>query len=105
MSKKNDFSMDYDALKKLAEEVCQMQEDFEKMRKQLGELADSLDGQWQGKAQAEFSSAYKKLQPKLTTISEVLSDYATEITNAANGEKELESFNKTLFKPIDYLSF
>ena len=101
----DNFSMDYSAMGNLAKEVTAMNEDFRDMITNLATLVDSLDGQWQGKAQVEFAAAYSKLKPKLDTISEVLQNYATEINNAATGEQDLESLNKTLFNPVSYPSF
>ena len=105
MSTADIFSMDYSAMGNLAKEVTTMNKDFRDMITNLATLVDSLDGQWQGKAQVEFATAYSKLKPKLDTISEVLQNYATEINNAATSEQDLESSNKTLFNPISYPSF
>ena len=99
------FSMDYSAMGNLAKEVTAMNKDFQDMITNLATLVDSLDGQWQGKAQVEFAAAYSKLKPKLDTISEVLQNYATEINNAASSEQDVESLNKTLFNPVSYPSF
>lgn len=105
MSTAEVFSMDYSAMGELAKEVTVMNKDFQEMITNLTSLVESLDGQWQGKAQVEFAAAYSKLKPKLDTISEVLQNYATEINNAANSEQDVESFNKTLFNPVSYPSF
>ena len=94
------FSMDYSAMGNLAKEVTVMNKEFQDMITNLATLVESLDGQWQGKAQVEFAAAYSKLKPKLDTISEVLQDYATEINNAVISEQDLESSNKTLYKPV-----
>ena len=99
------FSMDYSAMGNLAKEVTAMNKDFQDMITNLATLVDSLDGQWQGKAQVEFAAAYSKLKPKLDTISEVLQNYATEINNAASSEQDVESLNKTLFNPVRYPLF
>ena len=101
----DNFSMDYSAMGNLAKEVTAMNKDFQDMITNLATLVDSLDGQWQGKAQVEFAAAYSKLKPKLDTISEVLQNYATEINNAASSEQDVESLNKTLFTPVSYPSF
>ena len=101
----DNFSMDYSAMGNLAKEVTAMNKDFQDMITNLATLVDSLDGQWQGKAQVEFAAAYSKLKPKLDTISEVLQNYATEINNAATSEQDVESLNKTLFNPVSYPSF
>lgn len=101
----DNFSMDYSAMGNLAKEVTAMNKDFQDMITNLATLVDSLDGQWQGKAQVEFAAAYSKLKPKLDTISEVLQNYATEINNAASSEQDVESLNKTLFNPVSYPSF
>lgn len=101
----DNFSMDYSAMGNLAKEVTAMNKDFQDMITNLATLVDSLDGQWQGKAQVEFAAAYSKLKPKLDTISEVLQNYATEIKNAASSEQDVESLNKTLFNPVSYPSF
>ena len=105
MSTADIFSMDYSAMGNLAKEVTTMNKDFRDMITNLATLVDSLDGQWQGKAQVEFATAYSKLKPKLDTISEVLQNYATEINNAACSEQDVESLNKTLFNPVSYPSF
>lgn len=105
MSEKTDFSMEYTALKELAESVTEMNTDFQEMIKKLSTLVETLDGQWQGKAQVEFAAAYEKLAPKLETISEVLDKYAIEINNAVTGEQDVESSNKNLYKPISYPTF
>ena len=99
------FSMDYSAMGNLAKEVTVMNKEFQDMITNLATLVESLDGQWQGKAQVEFAAAYSKLKPKLETISEVLQNYATEINNAATSEQDVESLNKTLFNPVSYPSF
>lgn len=99
------FSMDYSAMGNLAKEVTVMNKEFQDMITNLATLVESLDGQWQGKAQVEFAAAYSKLKPKLDTISEVLQNYATEINNAASSEQDVESLNKTLFNPVSYPSF
>ena len=99
------FSMDYSAMGNLAKEVTAMNKDFQDMIEGLATLVESLDGQWQGKAQVEFAAAYSKLKPKLDTISEVLQNYATEINNAASSEQDVESLNKTLFNPVSYPTF
>jgi len=99
------FSMDYSAMGNLAKEVTVMNKEFQDMITNLATLVESLDGQWQGKAQVEFAAAYSKLKPKLDTISEVLQNYATEINNAATSEQDVESLNKTLFNPVSYPSF
>ena len=101
----DNFSMDYSAMGNLAKEVKAMNKDFQDMITNLATLVDSLDGQWQGKAQVEFAAAYSKLKPKLDTISEVLQNYATEINNAASSEQDVESLNKTLFNPVSYPLF
>ena len=101
----DNFSMDYSAMGNLAKEVTAMNKDFQDMITNLATLVESLDGQWQGKAQVEFAAAYSKLKPKLDTISEVLQNYATEINNAASSEQDVESLNKTLFNPVSYPSF
>ena len=105
MSTADIFSMDYSAMGNLAKEVTTMNKEFQDMIINLATLVDSLDGQWQGKAQVEFAAAYSKLKPKLDTISEVLQNYATEINNAATSEQGVESLNKTLFNPVSYPSF
>ncbi len=102
MSTTDITSMDYSAMSELAKEVRTMNDDFQEMIKNLDSLVESLDGQWQGKAQVEFATAYSKLKPKLQTISETLQNYATEIENATSNEKDLEDFNKKLFNPITY---
>jgi len=96
------FSMDYSAMGNLAKEVTAMNKEFQDMITNLATLVESLDGQWQGKAQVEFAAASSNINPKLETISNVLQSYATEINNAATGEQDLESFNKTLFHPISH---
>lgn len=101
----DNFSMDYSAMGNLAKEVTVMNKEFQDMISDLATLVESLDGQWKGKAQVEFAAAYSKLKPKLDTISEVLQNYATEINNAATGEQDVESLNKTLFNPVSYPSF
>ena len=101
----DNFSMDYSAMGNLAKEVTTMNEDFQTMIAGLTTLVESLEGQWQGKAQVEFAAVYSKLKPKLDTISEVLQDYATEINNAATSEQDVESLNKSLFNPVSYPSF
>ena len=101
----DNFSMDYSAMDNLAKEVKAMNKDFQDMITNLATLVDSLDGQWQGKAQVEFAAAYSNLKPKLDTISEVLQNYATEINNATSSEQDVESLNKTLFNPVSYPSF
>ncbi len=101
----DNFSMDYSAMGNLAKEVTAMNKDFQDMITNLATLVDSMDGQWQGKAQVEFAAAYSKLEPKLDTISEVLQNYATEINNAATSEQDVESLNKSLFNPVSYPSF
>ena len=101
----DNFSMDYSAMGNLAKEVTVMNKEFQDMITNLATLVESLDGQWQGKAQIEFAAAYSKLKPKLETISEVLQNYATEINSAATSEQDLESLNKTLFNPVSYPSF
>ena len=101
----DNFSMDYSAIGNLAKEVTAMNKDFQDMITNLATLVESLDGQWQGKAQVEFAAAYSKLKPKLDTISEVLQNYATEINNAASSEQDVESLNKTLFNPVSYPTF
>lgn len=105
MSTADIFSMDYSAMGNLAKEVTTMNEDFQTMIAGLATLVESLEGQWQGKAQVEFAAAYSKLKPKLDTISEVLQNYATEINNAATSEQDVESLNKSLFNPVSYPSF
>ena len=105
MSKQNDFAMDYEAMAELAKQVDVMQTDFVQMLDSLDDLVESVDGQWQGKAQVEFATAYSKLRPKLETIGEVLQNYATEINNAASSEQDVESLNKTLFNPVSYPTF
>lgn len=105
MSTADIFSMDYSAMGELAKAVTAMNQDFQEMITDLDTLVESLDGQWQGKAQVEFAAAYSKLKPKLDTISEVLQNYATEINNATASEQDLESSNKALFKPVSYPSF
>lgn len=101
----DNFSMDYSAMGNLAKEVTAMNKDFQDMITNLATLVESMDGQWQGKAQVEFAAAYSKLKPKLDTISEVLQNYATEINNAASSEQDVESLNKILFNPIIHPSF
>jgi WXG100 family type VII secretion target len=98
-------SMDYSAMGNLANEVTAMNREFQDMITNLATLVDSLDGQWQGKAQVEFAAAYSKLKPKLDTISEVLQNYATEINNVVIREQDMESLNKSLFNPVNYPSF
>lgn len=105
MSTADIFSMDYSAMGNLAKEVTAMNKEFQDMITNLATLVESLDGQWQGKAQVEFAAAYSKLKPKLETISEVLQNYTTEINNAATSEQDVESLNKTLFNPVSYPSF
>ena len=103
--------MDYSAMGNLAKEVTAMNKDFQDMITNLATLVDSLDGQWQGKAQVEFAAAYSKLKPKLDTISDMLQNYATEINNASANEQELEAVSKTLFSafagiiPINFIIF
>lgn len=105
MSTADIVSMDYSAMGNLAKEVTSMNQDFQEMINNLASLVESLDGQWQGKAQVEFAVAYSKLKPKLDTVSEVLQNYAIEINNAAAAEQDVEAFNKTLFNPINNPSF
>ena len=52
----DNFSMDYSAMGNLAKEVKAMNKDFQDMITNLATLVDSLDGQWQGKAQVEFAA-------------------------------------------------
>ena len=99
------FSMDYSAMENLAKEVTAMNEEFQDMIINLATLVESLNGQWQGKAQVEFAAAYSKLKPKLDAISVVLQNYSNEINNIVTREQDLESSNKTLFNPVSYLSF
>ena len=96
MSTADIFSMDYSAMDNLAKEVTTMNKEFQDMITNLATLVDSLDGQWQGKAQVEFAVAYSKLKPELDTISEVLQNYATEINNAVVNEQDMECINKAL---------
>ena len=105
MSKQNEFAMDYDPMLELAKQVGDMQTDFAEMLSSLDSLMESVDGQWEGKAQVEFAVAYSKLRPKLKTISEVLANYATAINGAVTNEQDLESFNKTLYNPISSPTF
>lgn len=86
-----DVGMDYGAMGKLASQVETAQTDFTEMCKNFDSLVSSLDGQWQGKAQKEFSSAYEKLRPKLKTISTTLESYAKSIRDTAANEAALES--------------
>lgn len=100
-----DFLMDYSAMEALVTQVKAMQEDFDAMCANLDSLVNSLDGQWQGKAQVEFAASYSKLKPKLKSISAVLSNYSTEIANAASNESALEAFNTKTYGSIGVPSF
>ena len=95
------FSMEYSALTDLAIKISDMDQDFQNMLSDLDNLVDSLDGQWQGKAQVEFATAYNELRPKLSKIGEVLGNYAKEINNATCSEQNLESSNKSIFDHVN----
>lgn len=82
--------MNYSSMNDLARQVSALQQNFDTMRSELNSLVESLDGEWQGKAQKEFAAAYGKLKPKLETISEVLQQFSTEVLNATIQESELE---------------
>lgn len=103
--KSADFSMDYSALESLVSEVNSLNEDFKKMCAELDSLARSLEGIWQGKAQAEFVASYNRLRPKLDSISVILKKYSDEITKAANNEIGLESQSGNLMNLIAFPSF
>lgn len=86
-----DISMTYSSMEALAKEISNIQVDFDNMRTGFDSVVQSLEGQWQGAAQKEFTTAYSKLKPKLTTVSEVLSRYSTEITSTAKKQFALDT--------------
>lgn len=97
--------MDYSALESLVSEVNSLNEDFKEMCAELDSLARSLEGIWQGKAQAEFAESYNQLRPKLDSISLILKKYSDEITKAANNEIGLEAQSSNLMNHIAFKPF
>lgn len=92
-----DISMGYGALENLATEIENARTDFETMRSDFESLVSAMDGQWQGKAQREFSSGYDKLKPKLAKISKSLENYAAAVKKVAADETEGEKIAKAGF--------
>lgn len=86
-----DFAMGYDSVKQLAKEIGDIHHDFAGMIQTLGILVDSLDGQWVGTAHDEFVAAYKKLRPKLNTISSVMGNYESAIRRGSDRQFEVDN--------------
>lgn len=100
-----DFAMQYDSIEALIDEVKKAQERFDAMRNNLAIIADTLDDRWEGAAQVEFSAAYRKLEPKLETIGEVLSDYVKALQSVIKSEITTEKTNASLFARTDVPAF
>lgn len=97
-----DFSMQYDSALGIAKAIDDKRLDFNGMCETLKSLVDSLDGQWEGKAQYEFQTAYKKLKSKLSVISKTMEAYSKEIRTTVQSEQETEEESSGFF---DWLSF
>lgn len=96
-----DFAMGYDSVKQLAKEIGDIHHDFAGMIQTLGNLVDSLDGQWVGTAHDEFVAAYKKLRPKLNTISSVMGNYETAIRKGSDRQFEVDNDLARRYKGIE----
>lgn len=96
-----DFSMQYDSALGIAKAIDDKRLDFNGMCETLENLVDSLDGQWEGKAQYEFQTAYKNLKSKLSLISKTMEAYSTEIRTAVQSEQDTEEESSGFF---DWLS-
>lgn len=94
------FSMKYSTLERLSSEIQRMSEDFSSVRDALRTTVESLDGSWEGKAHDRFAERFKKLDPKLNTIAEVLSSYASSIAEIVANEEELEKVSSGFFVAV-----
>lgn len=90
-----DVIQEYGSLKGLAAEIRSIKQDFEEMCANLNTLVDSLDGEWQGKAQTEFSSSYLTLKDKLQAMSEALRNFSDAVELTALNTSEAD--NSTTF--------
>ena len=97
-----DFSMSFDSMESLANQIYTLHEEFEAMCANLNALVESTEGQWKGKAQVEFAISYEKLKPKLTTINKVLHQYYIEVSSALKNETAIETINRIGFEQIDF---
>lgn len=103
-----DFSMQYDSALGIAKAIDDKRLDFNGMCETLKSLVDSLDGQWEGKAQYEFQTAYKKLKSKLSVISKTMEAYSKEIRTTVQSEQETEEESSSgfdwLFSGLSFIS-
>lgn len=89
--------MGYNSVTGLAKEISSIQKDFDTMCSGLYALIESLDGQWEGAAQKEFMTAYKKLKPKLKNVSTTLERYTSSINNVFSSELEADKQSSLTF--------
>lgn len=92
--------MKYDSVTGLAKEVNAIQKDFESMCSGLDALIQSLDGQWQGSAQKEFMTAYKRVKSKLKTVSITLERYTFSINSVPTSELKADKQSSLTFTPF-----
>ena len=63
----------------------------------LDSLVNSLEGQWEGAAQKEFMTAYKKIKPKLKSFCAILESYTSSIHKVPSLELSTEKQTATTF--------
>jgi len=95
-----DVSMTYSSALDIARAIDDKRFDFNGMRDTLDSLVEGLSGEWEGTAQREFLTAYKKLKPKLKLISETMERYSTEIRATVAAEEEQEQASASGFHGI-----
>lgn len=92
-----DFSMGYNSVTGLAEEVVTIQKNYEATLSGMDALIKSLDGQWEGAAQKEFMTAYNKLKPRLKTVSATLKRYTDSLGKAVSYELKADKQSSLSF--------
>lgn len=95
-----DFAMQYESVKRLAKQIGDLHRDFAGMIHTMDNLVDSLDGQWVGTAHDEFVAAYKKLCPKLKSISSVMGNYESAIRKGSDKQFEVDNDLSKRYKSI-----
>ena len=100
-----DISIEFNSIELLANEITKLQLEYDRMLKDLRILVNSMDGQWQGKAQLQFAEDYKTLKPKLEIINTLLAEYSKTLSDVVAREMELERDNSNLFSNVAYPTF
>lgn len=85
------FVMDYSAMEALASLVSNLQREIDEMYSDMDSLVNSLDGQWIGKAQVEFTTSYKQLKPQIKEIQTTLEEFSNQIKSASALTQETDS--------------